>query len=65
MTQARTHATIPHRLPGQAALAKEFSATPDGSEPPFVFDEIYGPVASLWQRERPGPTIKIYQLSAR
>ncbi len=52
-------------LPQQLTLVKEFSAAPDGSEPPFLFDEIYGPVISLWQRERPGPTIKIYQLAAR
>ena len=36
--------------------------TSDGSEPNFIFDEIYGPVISLWQRERPGPTLRIYQL---
>ncbi|HEX9116375.1 MAG TPA: phospholipid carrier-dependent glycosyltransferase [Anaerolineae bacterium] len=28
----------------------------------FVFDEMYGPFVSLWQRERPGPTIIIYRL---
>ena len=39
-----------------------FSPTADGSEPDFVFDEIYGPAVSLWQRERPGPTIKIYRV---
>jgi len=33
-----------------------------GVEPPFVFDEIYGPFISLWQRERPGPVLKIYRL---
>ena len=32
-----------------------------GTAPPFVFDEIYGPAISLWQRERPGPTIKVYK----
>jgi hypothetical protein len=35
-----------------------------GSEVPFIFDEIYGPAISLWQRERPGPTIKIYRLAS-
>jgi hypothetical protein len=29
---------------------------------PFAFDEIYGPIVSLWQRERPGPTIRIYEV---
>lgn len=46
-------------------LVKEFSVNGDGSEPPFLFDEIYGPVVSLWQRERPGPIIKIYQLASK
>jgi hypothetical protein len=49
-------------LPQKLTLIKQFSATGDGSEPPFVFDEIYGPFISLWQRERPGPTIRIYQV---
>jgi hypothetical protein len=40
-----------------------FSSTADRSEPDFVFDEIYGPAVSLWQRERPGPTIKIYKIN--
>ncbi|MGQ9841895.1 MAG: ArnT family glycosyltransferase [Anaerolineae bacterium] len=40
-----------------------FSPTADGEEPDFIFDEIYGPLISLWQRERPGPTIKIYRIS--
>ncbi|MFN8496862.1 MAG: glycosyltransferase family 39 protein [Anaerolineae bacterium] len=28
----------------------------------WVFDEVYGPAVSLWQRERPGPTITVYRL---
>jgi hypothetical protein len=51
-------------LAQQLVLVKEVSAN-SGSEPPFLFDEIYGPAISLWQRERPGPTIKIYQIVAR
>lgn len=31
-------------------------------ELPFYFDEIYGPIISISQRERPGPVIKIYKL---
>jgi hypothetical protein len=31
-------------------------------EPPFIFDEIYGPMISIPQRERPGPVIRIYKL---
>jgi dolichyl-phosphate-mannose--protein O-mannosyl transferase len=41
---------------------KEFRPYAGEVEPPFIFDEIYGPVVSLWQRERPGPTIKIYRV---
>ena len=26
------------------------------------FDEILGPVTGPWQRERPGPTIKVYKV---
>lgn len=50
------------------SLAREFTAvqtfypTGNASEPDFIFDEIYGPAISLWQRERPGPTIRIYQV---
>lgn len=29
---------------------------------PFAFDEIYGPYVTLWQRERPGPILKIYHI---
>jgi 4-amino-4-deoxy-L-arabinose transferase-like glycosyltransferase len=50
-------------LDAQAALIAEFSPNHHLGEPPFVFDEIYGPAISLWQRERPGPTIKIYRIS--
>lgn len=39
-----------------------FYPTNDESEPGFIFDEIYGPAISLWQRERPGPVIRIYRV---
>ena len=41
-------------------LLEEFRPYTGNTEPPFVFDEIYGPVVSLWQRDRPGPVLKIY-----
>jgi len=44
-------------------LVQSFWPGEVGEEPPFIFDEIYGPVVSLWQRERPGPVIKIYRLT--
>jgi hypothetical protein len=31
--------------------------------PPFVFDQIFGPVTSLWQFERPGPSLQIHRLT--
>lgn len=45
------------------ALIKEFKPYQGNSEPSFIFDEIYGPAISLWQRERPGPTIKIFKVN--
>jgi len=43
-------------------LVQEFRPYEGDAEPPFIFDEIYGPAISLWQRERPGPTIKVYKV---
>lgn len=34
-----------------------------GDKPRHVFDQMYGPVTSLWRLRRPGPTIKIYDIS--
>jgi hypothetical protein len=50
-------------LQQQLPVIKEFAGGLEGTDPPFLFDEIYGPAISLWQRERPGPTLKIYQLA--
>jgi hypothetical protein len=44
-------------------LVQEFRTYTTETDPPFKFEEIYGPAADLWQRVRPGPTIKIYRLS--
>jgi hypothetical protein len=44
-------------------LIYSIAPSSQGSEVPFIFDEIYGPAISLWQRERPGPAIKIYRLA--
>lgn len=43
-------------------LVQEFRPYSGDTAPDFVFDEIYGPIVSLWQRDRPGPTLKIYRL---
>jgi hypothetical protein len=52
-------------LDEQLELLHTLRPTDDGREPPFIFDEIYGPAVSLWQRQRPGPTIKIYRLGGQ
>ena len=44
-------------------LIQEFKPYSGNTAPPFNFDEIYGPLISLWQRENPGPTIKIYRVN--
>ena len=49
-------------LDQELELVQEFRPYQGDTEPPFIFDEIYGPAVSLWQRERPGPTIKIYRI---
>lgn len=56
--RAAFYASLDHELAG----VQEFHATNDGSEPDFIFDEIYGPAISLWERERPGPVLKIYKV---
>ncbi|MCL4294773.1 MAG: phospholipid carrier-dependent glycosyltransferase [Anaerolineae bacterium] len=50
-------------LGDEFALVKEFHPGENGTDPSFIFDEIYGPAISLWQRERPGPSLKIYQVN--
>jgi hypothetical protein len=52
-----------------ASLAKEFklikvvSPYSEGAlEPTWVYEEVYGPTIGLWQREHPGPTLKIFQV---
>jgi hypothetical protein len=62
MGQARS--SFYRSLKDQFKLVKSFSAMRAGQQAPFVFDEIYGPYVSLWERERPGPEINIYQLGS-
>jgi hypothetical protein len=50
------------RLDQDLMLMQTFWPNTSQMESPFIFDEVVGPAISLWQRERPGPTIKIYQL---
>lgn len=50
------------QLDREAELMQEFQPYIVETEPPLLFEETYGPFISLWNRERPGPTIKIYRL---
>jgi 4-amino-4-deoxy-L-arabinose transferase-like glycosyltransferase len=50
-------------LDRELELVQAFRPYDGDEEPPFIFDEIYGPAISLWQRQRPGPTIKIYHVT--
>jgi hypothetical protein len=43
-------------------LLQAFHPGPDGEDVSFVFDEIYGPGVSLWQRGQPRQAIKIYRV---
>ena len=50
-------------LAARAILLQEFRPTTRTQDVPFIHDEVYGAAISLWQRDRPGPTIKIYRIS--
>ncbi len=56
---ARVRAAFYQNLARELVLVAEFA--PARQPLPFVFDEIYGPFVSHWQRERPGPRLKIYR----
>ncbi len=56
--RGRFYASLDQKL----TLLQEFQPFVGGAVPAFVFDEIYGPAVSVWQRNRPGPTLKIYKL---
>jgi len=49
-------------LDQQADLVAEFKPYVGEDAPPLFFEEIWGPITTLWQRERPGPTIKVYKV---
>jgi len=44
-------------------LVAEFSPTPDGRELPFLMDDEITPIWTVMERQRPGPTIKVYRLA--
>lgn len=49
-------------LANSADLAMEFKPYSGSTEPPFMIDQVLGPLTSLSEFERPGPTIQIYHL---
>lgn len=49
-------------LDGSAELVAEFEAFVEQRQPSFFFEEMWGPVVSLWERERPGPTVRVYRV---
>jgi hypothetical protein len=49
-------------LDRELELVRVFTPGKDGVEPPFVINEQYGPAVALWQRERPGPVLKLYRI---
>ena len=60
--QARQNQDIYDALDAIGAVA-EFVPYQEGKKPPFVFDQIYGPITHLSRFERPGPEVKIYRLN--
>jgi hypothetical protein len=49
-------------LDQELQVVQVFGPSSGDHDPPFIFDEIYGPAVSLWERERPGPVLKIYRV---
>jgi 4-amino-4-deoxy-L-arabinose transferase-like glycosyltransferase len=49
-------------LDRELEMVQAFWPNRENTEPPYIFDEIYGPIVSQWQRERPGPVLKIYKV---
>ncbi|HEX9014392.1 MAG TPA: hypothetical protein VF960_00155, partial [Chloroflexota bacterium] len=41
-----------------------FSPRADGTEPPFLMDEEITPIYTLFERDRPGPYLKVYEVDS-
>lgn len=61
--QAEARRAFYASLDSELEMLREFRPDSEQEEPPFVFDQIYGPATSLFAYERPGPILKIYQVS--
>jgi hypothetical protein len=53
---------IYERLEREASLIAEFKPGKNNTDLPYAQDDIYSPFWHLFNRERPGPTIRIYQI---
>jgi hypothetical protein len=51
-------------LPSEMVQVQEIAAQRGSSYPSFIFDELYGPAVSLWQRSQPGPTLRVYAVNS-
>lgn len=52
-----------NEIDAEGILLYEISPFSQG-EQRFIFDELYGPAVGLWNRQYPGPEIKIYQINS-
>jgi hypothetical protein len=59
---ADTPAVYRDSLDGKATLLANFGAGAGNREVPYSWDDLYTPFWHLLDRERPGPTIKIYRI---
>ncbi|MBN1312192.1 MAG: glycosyltransferase family 39 protein [Anaerolineae bacterium] len=60
--QENARDTFYRSLDTNCILLQEFRPYDGNVEPSFVFDGIYGPLTALWQYDRPGPTLKLYEV---
>jgi len=45
-------------------LRAEFAPYPGARGPALLFDDMYGPITSLWAVDRPGPTLRVYRIAS-
>jgi 4-amino-4-deoxy-L-arabinose transferase-like glycosyltransferase len=50
------------RLDDELPLVAAFYPTSDGRDVPFIMDEEITPIYTLFERDRPGPTLKVYRI---
>lgn len=62
--QAQARQAFYAALEAEAELLQEFRPYRGPDKPPFLFDQVYGPVNALFRFERPGPVIRVYRLTA-